>query len=122
MLREQPSKGRTIIEKFEDYADVGFAVILLTADDRGATKDTNFDDQKSRARQNVVFEFGYFIGKLGRNRVCALHAPGVEVPSDYSGVVYIELDSGGAWQLQLAKEIRAAGIDVDMNFRSSDLI
>jgi predicted nucleotide-binding protein len=115
ILREQPNRGRTVIEKFEDYADVGFAVVLLTPDDRGGTTAEPFDQQKHRARQNVVFELGYFIGRLGRNRVCALYRPGVEIPSDYSGVLYEELDEKGAWRLQLAKELRAAGLPVDMN-------
>lgn len=113
VLREQPNKGRTIIEKFEDYADVGFAVVLLTADDVGSCKDAT--EQKLRARQNVVFEMGYFIGRLGRDRVCALYSPGVEIPSDYSGVLYQELDSRGSWRLELAKELKAAGYDIDMN-------
>lgn len=115
VLREQPSQGRTIIEKFEDYADVGFAVVLLTPDDRGGPAAESFERQQQRARQNVVFELGYFIGRLGRNRVCALYRPGVEIPSDYSGVLYEELDDKGAWRLQLAKELRAAGLPVDMN-------
>lgn len=115
ILREQPNKGRTIIEKFEDYADVGFAVVLLTADDRGGASELPIEEQKSRARQNVIFELGYFIGRLGRNRVCALYASGVEVPSDYSGVLYIQLDEQGGWRLSLAKEMKAAGLPVDMN-------
>jgi len=115
VLREQPNRGRTIIEKFEDYADVGFAVVLLTGDDRGGTIATPFVGQKPRARQNVVFEMGYFIGRLGRNRVCILFRPGVEIPSDYSGVLYQELDDKGAWRLELARELKAAGLNVDMN-------
>jgi predicted nucleotide-binding protein len=114
ILREQPNQGRTIIEKFEDYADVGFAVVLLTADDVGATK-TLASSLNARARQNVLFEFGYFIGRLGRNRVCALYVEGVEIPSDYSGVLYTKLDGTGAWRLELAKELKAAGLPVDMN-------
>jgi len=113
VLREQANQGRTIIEKFEDYADVGFAVVLLTSDDLGKAKaDASLNP---RARQNVVFEFGYFIGRLGRNRVCALYVDGVEIPSDYSGVLYTRLDAGGAWRLELAKELKAAGFPVDMN-------
>lgn len=115
ILREQPNRGRTLIEKFEDYADVGFAVVLLTQDDRGAPVDIPYEDQKPRARQNVLFELGYFIGRLGRNRVCALYQPGLELPSDYTGVLYHELDEKGAWRLKLAKELRAAGLPVDMN-------
>lgn len=115
VLREQPNQGRTIIEKFEDYADVGFAIVLLTADDRGAPMAAGEDSLKPRARQNVVFELGYFIGRLGRKRVCALYVEGIELPSDYSGVLYTRLDSSGAWRLEVAKELKAAGLPVDMN-------
>jgi hypothetical protein len=115
VLREQPNCGRTLIEKFEDYADVGFAVVLLTNDDRGGKSSDPFESQNARARQNVVFELGYFIGRLGRNRVCALYRAGVEIPSDYSGVLYQQLDEKGAWRLELARELKAAGMSVDMN-------
>jgi predicted nucleotide-binding protein len=115
ILHEQPNGGRTIIEKFEEYADVGFAVVLLTPDDIGGPRATPHDVQKLRARQNVILELGYFIGRLGRSRVCALYVDGVEIPSDFSGVLYVGLDSGGAWRLNLAKELKAAGLPVDMN-------
>jgi predicted nucleotide-binding protein len=116
VLREQPNEGRTVIEKFEDYADVGFAVILLTPDDLGNSKAAAAKGTlNARARQNVVFELGYFIGRLGRNRVCALYVEGIEIPSDYSGVLYTKLDASGGWRLELAKELKAAGLPVDMN-------
>jgi predicted nucleotide-binding protein len=115
ILREQPSQGRTIIEKFESYADVGFAVVLLTGDDRGGRTAEPSDTYLLRARQNVILELGYFLGKLGRSRVCALYQRGVEIPSDYSGVLYVELDDRGAWRWELAKELRAAGFAIDMN-------
>jgi predicted nucleotide-binding protein len=115
ILREQPNSGRTIIEKFEDYSNVGYAIVLLTPDDRGGTFESEWATQKPRARQNVIFEIGYFIGRLGRNRVCALYRDGVEIPSDYSGVLYVKLDEAGAWRLSLAKEMRASGLPIDMN-------
>jgi predicted nucleotide-binding protein len=115
ILHEQPNKGRTIIEKFTDNTDVGFAVVLLTADDRGGAQADSVKSQKARARQNVIFELGFFVGKLGRNRVCALYQQGVEIPSDYAGVVYIPLDEAGAWRLALARELRSAEYDIDMN-------
>ena len=115
ILREQPNEGRTIIEKFEEYSDVGFAVVLLTADDRGGPETMPFEEQKPRARQNVIFELGYFIGRLGRNRVCGLYTENVEIPSDYSGVLYVQIDEHGAWRMALAKELKAAGFPVDMN-------
>ena len=115
ILREQPNEGKTIIEKFETHSDAGFAVVLLTADDKGGTYDTPYDKMQPRARQNVVFEMGYFIGKINRKHVCALYSEGVEIPSDYSGVLYILLDKDRGWQLRLAKEIKAAGFEIDFN-------
>jgi predicted nucleotide-binding protein with TIR-like domain len=115
ILREQPNRGRTIIEKFEDYSDVGFAVILLTPDDHGGPASSSAETQQPRARQNVILELGYFLGRLGRSRVCALYQEGVEIPSDYSGVLYVKLDPEGGWRLHLAKELKAAGLAVDMN-------
>ena len=112
ILREQPNQGRTVIEKFEDYADVSFAVVLLMPDDVGKGKDES--DLKPRARQNVIFELGFFVAKLGRKNVCALHRGNVEILSDYQGVLWESMD-GDAWHLKLAKEMKAAGIAIDLN-------
>lgn len=114
ILHEQPNAGRTIIEKFEDYSNVSFAVVLLTPDDMGALKD-ELNGASPRARQNVIFELGYFIGKLGRNRTCALYKEDVEIPSDYQGVLWIPLDPAGAWKLKLAREIKNSGINVNLS-------
>lgn len=114
ILHEQPNAGRTIIEKFEAYSNVGYAIILLTPDDVGARRD-KATDGKPRARQNVIFELGYFIGKLGRQRVCAVYKEGVDLPSDYNGVLYVMMDSGGSWRFSLAREMKHAGLPVDMN-------
>ena len=114
MLHEQANRGRTIIEKFEDHADAGFALVLLTPDDLGAVANDK-DNLKPLARQNVILELGFFIGKLGRNRVCVLKKPGVETPSDFDGVVYIKLDERGTWQLELVRELKDAGFDINAN-------
>ena len=114
ILHEQPNQGRTIIEKFEEHAQVRFAVVLLTPDDVGSLKGEE-NHLKPRARQNVIFEFGFFIGRLGRHRVCALTKGDVEIPSDYDGVVYVPLDDHGAWKMKLVKELKAAEFDVDAN-------
>ena len=111
MLSEIPAKGQTIIEKFESNSGVGFAVALLTPDDTGSLKGE--DDQSPRARQNVIFELGFFIGMLGRDKVCALTKGEPEIPSDYAGVEYIPLDDHGAWRVGLFRELRAAGFDID---------
>lgn len=115
ILHEQPNSGLTIIEKFESHSVVAFAVVLLSGDDVGSIRDRNSSELRLRARQNVIFELGYFIGKLGRNRVCAIYQQGVELPSDYSGILYIPYDESGSWKYQLAKEIKEAGIEIDLN-------
>ena len=114
ILHEQPSLSQTIIEKFEKHADVVFAVVLLTPDDVGGQANAR-TPQQPRARQNVVFEFGYFLGRLGRSKVCCLYTGDVEMLSDWSGVLYIKADVEGAWKLSLAGELKAAGFDVDAN-------
>jgi len=108
ILSEKANQGRTIIEKFEDYSDVGGTICLFTADDIGHEK-SNLKGN-SRARQNVVFETGYFMGKLGRNRVIILADDGIEIPSDLSGVVYTNTLN---WQIDLLKELEAMGYTVD---------
>ena len=114
ILHEQPNEGRAIIEKFEEHAQAAFAVVLLTPDDAGALENEK-DKLRPRARQNVIFEFGYFIGRLGRKRVCALTRGDLEMPSDYDGVLYVPLDADAAWRMRLVKELRAAGLNVDAN-------
>jgi predicted nucleotide-binding protein len=114
ILHEQPNRGRTIIEKFEEHTDVAFAVVLFTPDDMGYPAGKP-DETKPRARQNVVLELGFFMAALGRDRLCVLYKGGVDVPSDYSGVLYEEVDSKGAWRFRLATEIKSAGVEVDLN-------
>ncbi len=114
ILHEQSDKGRTIIEKMEDHSDVGFAVVLMTPDDQGATK-SEVDRLQYRARQNVIFELGFFIGRLGRNYVCALKSPEVEIPSDYDGVIYINLDGADGWKIKLTRELKTVGFEIDTN-------
>jgi predicted nucleotide-binding protein len=115
VLHEQANEGKTIIEKFErDASRVSFAVALLTPDDVGHPQGKP-DEAKGRARQNVVLELGFFSGVLGRSNVCVLYKGAVEIPSDYLGVVYIEMDDAGAWRFALAKELKQAGLPVDLN-------
>lgn len=114
ILHEQASEGMTIIEKIEKYSDVGFGIILYTPCDVGYKR----DDEKSkmfRARQNVVFEHGYLIAKLGRSNVCALVKQEVETPNDISGIVYIPFDSNEGWKIPLAKEMKKSGYEIDFN-------
>jgi predicted nucleotide-binding protein len=113
ILHERPNKGRTIITKFrEEAAEVGYAVVLLTPDDHGSAVPLVIGRSRFRARQNVIFELGFFIGALGPDRVAALVKGNIERPSDFDGVVYISLDNGG-WRTDLARELNAAGLDFD---------
>jgi len=113
ILHEQASSGNTIIEKIEEHSNVGFGIVLYTPCDLGASKGN--PNLNPRARQNVVFEHGYLIAKIGRENVCALVKDEVETPNDISGIVYITLDSNGGWHIDLAKELKNSGYEIDMN-------
>lgn len=124
ILQEQEDFGNTIIEKFEANAsDIGFAVVLITGDDLAVSKKDLEREQKetdfkatyrSRARQNVVFEMGYFIGKLDRAHVFELMEEGVEGPGDLAGVLYTAVDEEGMWKVKLAKRLKAVGYSVNL--------
>jgi predicted nucleotide-binding protein len=113
ILHEQPDQGRVIIEKIEAYSDVGFAVVLLSPDDKGEPLAGSLGS-RPRARQNVVLELGYFIGKLGRRRTLAIYreTPNFEFPSDYHGVLYKPYDKAGKWEFEIVKELQAVGYSV----------
>jgi predicted nucleotide-binding protein len=113
ILFEQANQGRTVIEKVETHGDVSFAVVLLTPDDVGRAQTAT--DLEPRPRPNVLLELGYFLGRLGRDKVCSLMKGDVRVPSDFAGVVWVALDDAGAWQRSLAKELQAAGHMIDWN-------
>ena len=110
ILSEQASQGKTIIEKFENNSDVGGAVCLFTADDVG--RSSSADSDNPRARQNVVFETGYFIGVLGRDHIVILADHGVEIPSDLSGVVHTNTEK---WEVDLLKELKAMGYSISFD-------
>ena len=110
ILSEQANSGKTIIEKIEENTDVGYGIVLYTPCDKGGTAETSYKDMKFRARQNVIFEHGYLIGKLGRNRVCALVDGNIEYPSDINGVVYISYQ--GQWQYEIEKELKSIGYEI----------
>jgi predicted nucleotide-binding protein len=114
VLHEQPDGGKNMMEKIGESPDIHFAIILLTPDDIAAPR-TKPKERQTRVSQDVIFEYGYLLSQLGPGRVCALHKEGVEIPSDYPGVVTIPMDSRGGWRLLVAKEIKQANIDVDLN-------
>jgi predicted nucleotide-binding protein len=114
ILHEQVNSGKTIIEKIEKFSNVGFGIVLYTPCDKGCEngKETNLSN---RARQNVVFEHGYLIGKVGRQHVCALVKGDIETPNDISGVIYIAMNDNNSWQFEIAKEMKNSGYNIDLN-------
>lgn len=117
ILHEQASSGMTIIEKIEHYSnDADFALVLYTACDHGRGVHESKIPPKNRARQNVVFEHGYLMAKLGRENVCSLVKGDIETPNDISGVVYVSLDEYGEWKTEVAKELKACGYVINSFF------
>lgn len=115
IMHEQGNEGQSLMNKLEtSAATASYAVVLLTADDEGKAK--NDADFSPRGRQNVVFEMGYFMGKLGVKKVAVLYEAGVEEPGDVRGMVYISYNAtyGTEWKAKLAGELIKAGFDVDL--------
>lgn len=122
ILSERPNEGKTIIEKLEDHSKVSFAVILLSPDDIGYPKGKE-EELKYRARQNVILELGYFIGKIGRKNVVALFLEDekdkFEFPTDIHGILYIPYDREGMWKYKLIDELKASGFKISKDDISS---
>lgn len=117
ILHEKANEGMTIIEKIERYSnDADFALVLYTACDHGRGIHEAKSPPKNRARQNVVFEHGYLMAKLGRENVCALVKGDIETPNDISGVVYVNLDHYGAWKNDVERELRTCGYETKSRF------
>jgi len=115
ILNEEPTKRLNIIEKITDYAHVSFAIVLLSPDNLSYPENKNPAEAKYVARQNVIFELGYFLGRLGKQNVIALYRKkkDFEISTEYTGVLWIEYKSG--WYFKLIKELQACNFDVDAN-------
>jgi predicted nucleotide-binding protein len=108
VLHEQPDMGRNIIEKLIEETDkANYAIALLSPDEE-------LKDGSKRARQNVILEIGYFLGKLDKSRVKLVKKGDTEIPSDLSGILYENYDEAGSWKIKLCKDLQAAGIFVDL--------
>lgn len=118
ILHEQPNEGRHILQKFKDHSEkAGYAIVLLTSDDKGYSKEAGEAAISGRARQNVIYELGFFVGSLGMDRVCVIYQDGVEMPSDLVGLATVRYEGGVSkgWKYELARELKAAGFEIDMN-------
>jgi predicted nucleotide-binding protein len=106
----------TLTERFERSANVQFAVTLLSPADMGYVKTASLEHARARPRQNGILELGYLVGKLTRERVCALKPGGdLELPNDIAGLVYTSNDAAGHWRFELVRELKAADYAVDAN-------
>lgn len=116
ILSQETSNGDTVIEKFEKYADMAaFAAILLSPDDEGGLRGQN--SLRPRARQNVILELGFFIGKLGRSKVMLFcpQTSDLEIPSDISGYCFIPYDKNKKWKIIAAQNISSLGYNININ-------
>jgi len=110
ILRDAPSEGRTVIEKFEAHSQVGCAIVVLTPDDVGGVDDKHLSP---RSRQNVIWEWGYLVSKLGRSNVICLYKGGIEMPSDLDGLVTIHVSEDIREKAEeIRRELRAAGYQI----------
>jgi len=107
-------QGMSLLEKYKQYEDAVFAITLLTADDMGYPQGEP-EEPKPRPRQNVIFELGFLMGRLEPNLVCALYEEGLDLPSEFKGSVLIPYDAGGVWKLLVARALKVANVDVDLN-------
>ena len=115
IFHEELHNGQPHPGKFERLAnDADFAIVLLTDDDVGAEKDKPAQDLKPRAREDVIFELGYFWGELGQERVCVLYKEGIELPSGIQELV-VPLENTEAWQTRLTREMKKAGLPVNLD-------
>jgi predicted nucleotide-binding protein len=114
VLHRQADQGLTVIEKFEKHSDVGYAFILLTPDEVAYLKEDEAKEdserrKEKRARPNVIFEFGYFVGRLGRSKVCCLHTGEVTLPSDVNGMIYKKYNTIEEIAFSIIKDLKASG-------------
>lgn len=114
ILDEKANKGSTIIQQLHEHSDVGFGIVIYSPCDFGAAKGAKKNVQP-RARQNVVFEHGFLIGRLGIERVCQLKVSNVETLGDIDGVIYTPKDSEGMWKYKIAKEMKVLKYKIDMD-------
>lgn len=117
VLCEEPSQGKKIVERFQEYSDVNFATILLSPDDSVYAKDEPPTKRKLRPRQDVVFELGFLLGKLGKNNVLVFfrECANFEIPTSFEGIKVAAFDDRDSWKLALIRELTNCGYDLDTN-------
>jgi predicted nucleotide-binding protein len=109
-----PEKGKGLVTSLEKNPDASFALVLLNHDDAVALK-RSAADASAGVRSGIVFQLGYFVGRLGLKRVCVLYTGGAETFVSDHGIQFLPMDNGNGWQLLLARHLKRAGIEIDLN-------
>ena len=115
VMSEEPSHGKKIFDRFADYADVGFALVLLSPDIYVYPKGEEATKRKRVPKQDVILLFGFLLGKLGKDRVLAFYreSPNFVFPIDFEGVKFAALDDRESWKRVLIRELVGCGYTVD---------
>jgi predicted nucleotide-binding protein len=115
VMSEEPRQGKKIVERFADYADVGFAVVLLSPDVYVYPKGEEATKRQRIPNQDVTFMLGFLLGKLGKDKVLAFYKenPNFKMPIEFAGVKFTALDDRDSWKHALIRELTANGYTVD---------
>ncbi len=115
VMSEEPSQGKKIVDRFADYADVGFAVVLLSPDVYVYPKGEEATKRQRTPNQDVTLMFGFLLGKLGKDRVLAFYkeTPNFRIPVEFEGVKITALDDRDSWKHALIRELTGCGYTVD---------
>jgi predicted nucleotide-binding protein len=119
VLHQQPNRGEDLVEQFASYSAVSFAVILLSPDEYTCTKGETVDKRRFRSGQDVIFELGFFVGRLGEGNVLALfkESADFEVPLNHTGLLFAPFDEKASWKMRLLTALASSGFDVNTKMR-----
>jgi predicted nucleotide-binding protein len=115
-MNEEPNQGKRIVERFKkDYADVGFAVVLLSPDVYVYPKGEEATKRERTPSNDVALMFGFLLGKLGKEKVLAFYreTPNFAFPINFEGVKFTPLDNRDSWKLSLIRELTECGYTID---------
>jgi predicted nucleotide-binding protein len=115
VINEEPGQGKKIVDRFADYTDVGFAIVLLSPDVYVYPKGEEATKRERIPKQEVTLMFGFLLGKLGKDKVFAFYreSPNFAFPMEFEGVKFTALDNRDSWKLALIRELTNCGYTVD---------
>jgi predicted nucleotide-binding protein len=115
VMSEEPGQGKKIVDRFADYSDVGFALVLLSPDVYGYPRGEEATKRERSPKQDVILMFGFLLGKLGKDKVLAFYreSPNFAFPLEFEGVKFTALDDRDSWKRTLIRELTACGYAID---------